>query len=62
MTAVTYVKATVESGKLKRLELREKIIRHWVSFHTKIDKFFYNCDWGGREHHWGGGEGHPKSI
>ena len=37
--AVTYVKATVESEKLRRLELREKIIRHWVSFPTKVDKF-----------------------
>ena len=54
------VKATVESGKLRRLELREKIIRHWVTFPTKIDKF-YHCDWGGgpraplggRTQHWG---------
>ena len=47
--AVTYVKATVESEKLRRLELREKIIRHWVSFPTKIDKLLSLWLGGGAE-------------
>ena len=66
--SVTYVKATVESGKLRRLELR-KISAIGCHFPPKSISF-YNCDWGGGGESTiggpnltlGGAEGHPKSI
>ena len=62
-----YVKATVKSGKLRRLELREKIFAIWCHFPPKSVSFITviggaeNTIGGGRTQHWGA-EGHPKSI